>query len=89
MSTKIDFKSYPINLILSTLLKDRTTGKNIIFATEQYKRTLPGISEKSEITEDLLNASDVPFIQPRVTKHWKNKSNEPSERLKFYAIMAL
>lgn len=68
MSTKIDFKSYPINLILSTLLKDRTTGKNIIFATEQYKRTLPGISEKSEITKDLLNASDVPFIQPRVTK---------------------
>ena len=31
LSTKIDFKSYPINLILSTLLKDRTTGEEHYF----------------------------------------------------------
>lgn len=34
MRNLIDLKSPNVNLVLSSLLKDRTTGKNIIFATE-------------------------------------------------------
>ena len=32
----IDFDTYPINEVIPYLLKDKTNGENIIFATTQY-----------------------------------------------------
>ena len=37
MSAVIDFKSHSVSTVLDWLLKDRTTGKNIIFATDAYR----------------------------------------------------
>ena len=36
MSNLIDLKSCSVNIVMNILLKDRTTNKNIIFATDAY-----------------------------------------------------
>lgn len=63
----VDFQSFPIKDVLPMLLKDKTTKKNIIFATTAYS-SLGKISEQTEITEDLIMGVCNGFIQPRVCK---------------------
>ena len=36
MSALVDFTAYPLSCVLKKLLKDKTTGKNIIFASDIY-----------------------------------------------------
>ena len=50
MSDLIDLKSHRISAALNLLLKDRTTKRNIIFATEAYA----GIDFTMPITKKLL-----------------------------------
>ena len=64
----IDFNSYPLNLVLRILLKDRTTGENIIWATDNYSHL--GNTYHSAATmrlKDLVKL-DKSVIQPRVYK---------------------
>ena len=63
MSKLIDFTSGQVKLVLKTLLKDRTTGQNIIFATDVYEN----VSFTTEITELMLSNNAVD-IRPRVSK---------------------
>ena len=54
--------------VLAALLKDRATGKNIFWATDDYTARGPGFSRHDEITlEAVLNRAD-PVIRPRVDK---------------------
>lgn len=69
MSGLIDFKSYPLSTVLNLLLRDRTTGNNIIFATEAYA----GFDFGTAITEDLLMGGKVD-IRPRVLKSLEEQS---------------
>lgn len=64
----IRYDTFPVKEVLKLLLVDHTTGKNIIFATDQYQDKNPGLGAKTEITADLLTAYVEPLIQPRVTK---------------------
>ena len=65
MKKLIDLKEYPVKEVLPLLLQDKTTGNNIIFATNAYKSN--SINERTEITVSLLDRiSDL--IQPRVLK---------------------
>lgn len=64
----IDLNSYPVNVVLKELLKDMTTGENIIFATNSYSEINPEISEKTRITETVLRVLGDKAVQPRVTK---------------------
>jgi hypothetical protein len=64
----ISLGEYPVNCVLKELLKDKTTGKNIIFATNTYSDFDAGITEKTQITEDILKVLGERLIQPRVTK---------------------
>ena len=64
----IDFNSYPLNMVLRILLKDRTTGENIIWATDNYSHL--GNTYHSAATmrlKDLVKL-DKSVIQPRVYK---------------------
>ena len=63
LSKLIDFTSGQVKLVLKTLLKDRTTGQNIIFATDVYEN----VSFTTEITELMLSNNAVD-IRPRVSK---------------------
>lgn len=64
----INFESYPVSVVLKMLLKDMTTGKNIIFATDSYSKTNPKITEKTQITESLVKSIGNRMLQLRVVK---------------------
>lgn len=67
MSELIDITAYPIAPLLNVLLKDKTTGKNIIWATDTFLSYGEGFQDKQQITKStLISHPDV--IQPRVEK---------------------
>ena len=68
MEKLIDINSYPVSVVLKALLKDKTTGKNIIFATSAYTENGRTINEKEHITEEILKGFGSDIIQPRVAK---------------------
>jgi len=65
----IDFTSSNIKSVLKTLLKDRTTGQNIIFATDAYDN----IEFATPITAKLL-LDDSVDIRPRVSKSMEEQN---------------
>lgn len=65
----IDFTSPHVKSVLRTLLKDRTTGGNIIFATDAYEN----MSFTTEITESMLYKNEVD-IRPRVLKSMEEQA---------------
>lgn len=67
MEKLIDLKSYPVNVVLNRLLQDKSTKKNIIFATDAYSEDNPDITATTPITEKLLLKIESD-IQPRVLK---------------------
>ena len=68
MQKLIDINSYPVSVVLKALLKDKTTKKNIIFATSIYTENGRIINEKEQITEGILKGIGSRIIQPRVSK---------------------
>lgn len=63
MPALIDFKSAAVSQVLNLLLKDRTTGKNIIFATSAYD----GVDFLTPLTAEIIFSGRVD-IRPRVLK---------------------
>ena len=67
MVKKIDFIGYPIRAVLPVLLQDKSTKKNIIWATDPPVDVGDDITDKSQITiEQLMKLPDA--IQPRIMK---------------------
>lgn len=64
----IQYDVAPVKGVLDILLQDKTTGRNIIFATQAYAEQLPQLTEQSQITSDVLFFDGYPLIQPRVSK---------------------
>ena len=64
----IDFNAYPLNNMLKYLFIDKTTKKNIFWATNSYVEFGDGFDERDAITEERVVQLN---LQPRV-----NKSNE-------------
>lgn len=71
MEKLILLDEYPVKNVLPYLLLDKTTGNNIIFATNAYKSY--SIEEKTEITVTLLDKISN-LIQPRVLKSEEEKA---------------
>ncbi|MDY0236934.1 MAG: Eco57I restriction-modification methylase domain-containing protein [Gudongella sp.] len=61
----IDMTSYPVKDVLDILLQDKTTGKNIIWATDAYK--IFGFGDKSCISPNHFKV-DRYLLQPRINK---------------------
>ena len=68
MSELINIREYPVKDVLGLLLKDKTTGKNIIWATDAYASNGPSFSDKSQITRESLLGMDSVALQPRIEK---------------------
>lgn len=66
MPDLIDIANFPVGDVLDILLKDKTTKKNIIFATDTYSSL--ECDELDEITTDVLSCFSTLDIQPRVMK---------------------
>lgn len=54
--------------ILKLLLKDKTTGKNILWCTKDYESYGKGYEEKSQIAIKLITGNFYSVIQPRAAK---------------------
>ena len=68
MKTLIDINNYPVSVVLKTLVKDKTTGQNIILATTARTRRGRILGKTKQITEELLQSIGTDLIQPRVAK---------------------
>ena len=67
-SIEIKTNEWPVKDVLSLLLTDRSTKKNIIFATDSYEDLGSDYGAKDQITEQLLTVDGRCLIQPRVLK---------------------
>lgn len=68
MEEIINLNEYPVVNVLDQLLKDKTTKKNIIFATNNYIDINPKIDEKTQITRMILFQMGFDKIKIRVNK---------------------
>lgn len=67
MEKLIDISSYPVANVLDLLLQDKSTKKNIIWATDTYEELGDGFTDKVQINADaLLQRPDL--IRPRIQK---------------------
>lgn len=66
MSKLIDFDFYPIKIAIKNLLKDKTTKKNIIWATNTFEHFGREFDDKGEITERIFQSGF--RLMPRVLK---------------------
>lgn len=81
MQDIINLREWPVERVLEILLQDKTTKKNIIFATNAYSDSGYHIDAKSQLTRGMLLGLDPHVIQPRVAKELA----EQSERTKAHA----
>lgn len=68
MEELIKIDEYPIKDVLDILLKDWTTGKNIIWATDSYLDQGEEYSDRFEIQKFSITGQKSVLIQPRVFK---------------------
>ncbi len=78
MSELIQLYEYPVNNVLKYLLADKTTKKNIIFATDAYSSSDLNITKNNHMTPELLKGSPSCILHPRVCK----TTDEQSKRTK-------
>lgn len=70
--------------ILETLLKDRTTGQNIIWATNDYEARGLGFSSNDTITPDLICGDNNYVIQPRISKSGEEQRKRITEKAEVF-----
>lgn len=68
MERLIDLDLRQVRSVLHILLRDRTTGKNIIWATDTYAALGEGYDAKDCITAALVTGENSSIIQPRIAK---------------------
>ena len=68
MEKIIEFRKYPLDMILEKLLVDKTTGKKIIWATDSYSEYGDSYCDRYEITLGALQGINPILIQPRAFK---------------------
>ena len=64
----IEFRKYPLDMILDKLLIDKTTGKRIIWATDGYSEYGDNYCDRYEISTGSLIGINPVLIQPRAFK---------------------
>ncbi len=69
MSDLINIDAYPVKELLPILLQDKSTKKNIIWATDAYTSLGPGYADKNSITTLALSGDFV--LQPRIAKSFE------------------
>ena len=71
----INIKEWPVERVLDMLLTDKTTKKNIIYATSGYVENGREIDPKTQIFKESLLGFDPRVIQPRVMKSMEQQSD--------------
>lgn len=83
MSTLIDFTFYPLRAVLPVLLQDKTTKRNIIWATDAYAENGDGFMDKQEIkAARLMNFPDL--IKPRIEKTLEDQQDRTRKKAEVF-----
>lgn len=85
MEKLIDIGSAPVAPLLDILLQDKSTKKNIIWATDTYKEYGNGFTDKEQIDRELL-LQHADIIKPRIQKSLEAHTEESRG---FYSCVAL
>lgn len=64
----IDIKAYPVKDVLPILLQDKSTKRNIIWATDAYSSHGNLCSDKSQIVPEAFTKANPVLLQPRTKK---------------------
>ena len=78
----ISLHSYPVKNVLSKLIMDKTTGKNIIFATDDYISY--GYDDTDQITVNVLLGFDSIDIRPRAMKCQSEQTERTRKKAEFF-----
>ena len=70
--------------LLEILLQDKTTKKNIIWATDDYAELGEPYSFKKEILPELVTGEQDSLIQPRVEKALEHQTNRTRDRAEVF-----
>ncbi|SER07741.1 hypothetical protein SAMN02910369_03014 [Lachnospiraceae bacterium NE2001] len=84
MEKLINIYEYPVSNVLKYLLQDKTTGKNIIFATNAYKDRIPPITELTPITVEVLSGFNEDVLQPRVAKSFEQQAERTRKKAEVF-----
>lgn len=76
-------RRYPTR-ILETLLCDRTTGRNIIWADNEYEALGDGYLGDDEITVEKITGSNSDVIKPRIAKEQERQSKRTKSRAEVF-----
>ncbi len=74
---------YP-TFILETLLHDRTTGRNIIWADNEYEALGDGYMGDDEITVEKITGTNSGVIKPRIAKEREKRSQRTKSRAEVF-----
>lgn len=70
--------------LLEILLKDRSTHKNIIWATSDYENLGSDYDAKCEITISQITGNYAKIIQPRITKAEEHQTNRTKDKAEVF-----
>lgn len=83
MEKLIDIESYPIQDTLNLLLQDKTTKKNIIWATDAYAENGDGYLDRQEISAvKLMNYPKL--IKPRIEKTQEDQQDRTRKKAEVF-----
>lgn len=83
MEKLIDISSYPVANVLDLLLQDKSTKKNIIWATDTYEEYGEGFTDKMQMDADsLLWRTDI--IRPRIQKSLETQSQRTRKKAEVF-----
>lgn len=81
MKELIQLQSFPVRTVLYILLQDKTTKKNIIWATSSYEQFGEQYADDRQITIEALTGLNPIMLQPRIMKTMEQQQ----ERTKIHA----
>lgn len=84
MEELIKLNAYPIRGLLGRLLQDKTTRKNILFASDSYASCGAGYKDNSQMTDGILLGFDSCDIQPRVYKAASEQTKRTRKRAEVF-----
>ena len=70
--------------LFKLLLKDKTTERNILWGTNDYRKHGNLYDARCEIKIELITGFNSEIIQPRVTKEMKHQSNRTKEKAEVF-----
>lgn len=84
MSGLININSSPISNYLDILLKDRTTGKNIIWATDAYAEMGEGFQDKNHLVPKMFTGAKSLIIRPRIEKSLEEQQERTRKKAEVF-----